>query len=103
MREKNYEIKLRKELKKRGGVALKIVCPGHRGVTDRLVLVPPALIWFVEAKRTGKDLGPLQKVFKRLVQRLGFKHRKIDSMEHVEIFLAEVDKAVNSQRVIEGL
>lgn len=105
MREKNYEIKLRKEIKKRGGVALKMVCPGHAGATDRIVLVPDELIWFVEAKKTGKDLSPLQKVFKKLVERMAFKHRKIDSMQSVDNFLAEVDAAIRKQkqRTIEGL
>lgn len=97
MREKNYEIKLRKEIKKRGGVALKMVCPGHSGATDRLVIVPQGLIWFVEAKRTGKKLDPLQEVFKKLVNRLGFEHRKVDSMESCDEFLWEVDYKIKAQ------
>lgn len=91
MREKNYEIKLRKEIKKRGGVALKMVCPGHSGATDRLVIIPNNLIWFVEAKKTKRELDPLQKVFKKLIDRLGCWHRKIDSMESVDEFIWEVD------------
>lgn len=99
MREKNYEIRLRKGIKNRGGVALKMVCPGHAGATDRIVLVPDGLVWFVEAKQTGKDLSPLQEVFKKLVEGMDFKHRKIDSMESVDNFLAEVDTEIMKQHL----
>ena len=34
-----------------GGIAYKFVSPAHRGVADRLVVLPGGVVWFVEVKR----------------------------------------------------
>jgi len=38
MREKTVERKLVQKVRERGGLALKLVCPGFNGVPDRLLL-----------------------------------------------------------------
>ena len=40
MREKTVERKLVQKVRERGGLALKLVCPGFNGVLDRLLLFP---------------------------------------------------------------
>lgn len=40
MREKEIEAKLKKEVEKVGGLALKFISPGVAGVPDRIVLLP---------------------------------------------------------------
>ena len=47
MREKDIERKLVKEVKIKGGLAMKFVSPGIDGVPDRLVLLPKGKIAFI--------------------------------------------------------
>lgn len=94
MNEKLIEKKLRDGVKKRGGMALKFVSPGHVGVTDRIVLMPGGRIWFVETKSTGRRMTRLQEVFRDEVENLGHQHRLVDSPETLAKFLKEVDDAI---------
>jgi len=87
MREKNIEIKLRDEVKKLGGKAMKFVSPGNAGVFDRVVLMPGGKVWFVELKKPGKDLSPLQKIFRKELDRLTMPYRVIDDMQKLKEFL----------------
>ena len=59
MVEKEIEYKFSKEVKKLGGIALKLVCPSFDGVPDRLVLMPGGKLYFVEVKRPGAKPRPL--------------------------------------------
>mgnify|MGYP001603998362 CR=1 FL=1 len=54
MRESGIEKRLKKEIEKIGGKALKFVSPGVIGVPDRIVLLPHGKIIFVELKAPGK-------------------------------------------------
>ena len=88
--EKQVEQHLRRSVERLGGVAMKFVSPGRDGVTDRIVVMPGGRIWFVELKRPGRTLDPLQVVFKKLVEGLGCQHRTLDSIEAVDGFMTEV-------------
>ena len=55
--EKYLEKKLREEVRKAGGLAIKFTSPYFTGMPDRLVLMPKGRIWFVEVKSTGKRLS----------------------------------------------
>lgn len=88
--EKKLERKLREEVKKLGGMALKFISPGHAGVYDRIVLMPGGKIWFVEMKSSGKKLSPLQEVFQKQMDKLIFSTREIDCVEKLESFLHEL-------------
>ena len=92
MQESNLEKKLRLEVKKHGGQALKFTSPGKRGVPDRLVLLPEGKAIFVEMKAPGKPLEPLQKKRANELRVLGFKVYKIDSISDIENFIMEVFK-----------
>lgn len=59
-KEKNVEAYLVKEIHKLGGKAYKFVSPAHRSVPDRIILMPNGRLWFVEVKRSGGKLTPLQ-------------------------------------------
>ncbi|MFA9398381.1 MAG: VRR-NUC domain-containing protein, partial [Clostridiaceae bacterium] len=72
MTEKEIEGMLTKEVKKRGGWALKFISPGINGVPDRLVLMSGGKIAFVELKAPGKKMRPLQIKRKRQLESLGF-------------------------------
>ena len=86
--ERQIEERLKKEAKRRGGLALKLVSPGMAGVPDRLVLLPKGVMMFVEVKAPGKKPRPLQLKRKRQLEDLGFKVHVIDSCEGaVEVML----------------
>lgn len=94
MKEKKVEEKLRLDVKKMGGIAFKFVSPGRNGVADRIVVMPGGKIWFVEMKAPGKGLSPLQKIFKRDVERLGCEHRKVATMEAEREFINEIKQSI---------
>ena len=72
--EKEIERKLKVLVEgKLRGKCLKWVCPGWRGVPDRILLLPGGRVQFVELKRPkGSKVDPLQKWWKRQLEGLGF-------------------------------
>ena len=60
MREKTIEAKLVSEVKKRGGICPKWVCPSFDGMPDRLVFLPGRHFGLVEVKAPGKEPRKLQ-------------------------------------------
>ena len=89
MTEKYIEKHLRNEVEKLGGKAFKFSSPGNNGVPDRIVLYQ-GRCFFVELKKPGEDLRPLQKVMVKLFKKLGFKVYVIDSIEKVRVFIDEI-------------
>lgn len=83
MREKAIEQKLVSEVKKRGGICPKWVCPSFDGMPDRIVLMPGGYIGFVEVKAPGKKPRPLQLSRHRLLCRLGFKVYVLDNVDQI--------------------
>jgi G:T-mismatch repair DNA endonuclease (very short patch repair protein) len=90
MREKQIEARLKREIERRGGLALKFASPSIAGMPDRLILLPTGIVVFVELKAQGKNLRPLQQKRKRQLEDLGFKVYVIDSYRKVELFVQEV-------------
>jgi hypothetical protein len=88
--EKSLEQTLSKEVKKRGGLALKFISPGVSGVPDRLVLLPCGMLAFVEIKAPGKKMRPLQIKRKRQLEALGFLVYCIDNKEQIGGVLDEI-------------
>lgn len=84
MRERDIERRFRDLVKKAGGVALKLVCPGFDGMPDRIVLMPEGRVSFAEIKRPGAVPRPLQEARHRMLRDLGFKVFVIDSIEKAE-------------------
>lgn len=60
MLERELEKRCRKKLEAKGGMLLKWTCPGHRGVPDRIAILPGGTIIFIEFK-SGSRLTTLQK------------------------------------------
>jgi chromatin segregation and condensation protein Rec8/ScpA/Scc1 (kleisin family) len=87
LREKEIEAKLKKEVEKVGGLALKFISPGVAGVPDRIVLLPYKVIAFVELKAPGEQLRPLQLKRKKQLEKLGFKVYVIDTIQAFKLFL----------------
>ena len=86
--EKEIERKLKVLVEGRlGGACLKWVCPGWRGVPDRIVLLPGGRVHFVELKRPqGSKVEPLQVWWKRRLEKLGFNVWHIYTMTDLDRF-----------------
>lgn len=90
MREKFIESKLVSEVKKRGGICPKWVCPAFDGMPDRLVFLPGRHFAMVEVKAPGEKPRPLQVSRHKLLQRLGFKVYVLDAIEDIGGILDEI-------------
>ena len=90
MLESAIEKRLKKEIEKIGGKALKFVSPGMSGMPDRIVLLPGGEIVFVELKAPGKKRRKLQEYRAKQLQDLGFKVECIDTLEGVNRFVKQL-------------
>lgn len=89
--EKILEAKLRKAVETRGGQALKLTSQLHRGLPDRLVLMPGGHTYFAEIKTTGKRPTKLQQAVHRDLKALGFDVFVVDSQKSLETMLSWLD------------
>ena len=83
MKESTIERELKIKIEQLGGICLKWSSPGNRGVPDRIVIYPGGVI-FVELKRPGEKLRPLQEYQRQKFKDLGVTVEVIDSLEGVE-------------------
>lgn len=90
MNEKLIERKFREGVKKRGGLALKFMCPFFTGLPDRIVLLPGGVVRFAELKTTGEKLRGRQKIVKRMLEKLGFTVDVIDNQNSLTRFLESI-------------
>jgi hypothetical protein len=84
--ERDVEAYFRREVAAVGGVAFKFISPSHRGVSDRIVCLQ-GQTWFVELKRPGGRLSPLQRVFAAEMERLGQRYACLSSREEIDEWL----------------
>lgn len=82
--EKTVERYLRDQVRNRGGLALKLVCPGWTGVPDRLILMPGGRAYFAETKDLGKQPRPRQRYVHDRLRALGFQVFVPDSKTTVD-------------------
>lgn len=98
--EKTLEARLRKEVEALGGKALKLMSQLHRGLPDRLVLMPGGLAFFVELKSTGKKPTGLQTHCHDQLRQMGFEVYVVDSTESLEMAVALINRAVIARRIM---
>lgn len=90
MQEKLIERKLAAEVKKHGGIAVKLVSPSYAGLPDRLILLPDGIAAFAELKAPGKHPRTLQEARHRMLRKLGFQVYVIDAPEQIGGMLDEL-------------
>ena len=90
--EKALEARLTAEVKRRGGIALKLTSQFHRGMPDRLILLPYHTMAFVELKSTGKKPTALQELAADKLRKWKFPCYVVDSTESLETVLERIDK-----------
>ena len=98
--EKTLEARLRKEVEALGGKALKLMSQLHRGLPDRLVLMPGGLAFFVELKSTGKKPTALQTHCHDQLRQMGFEVYVVDSTESLEKAVALINREVIARRIM---
>lgn len=76
-----------KQVKAVGGQAYKFKSVNHRGVSDRIACMPNGQAWFVELKKPGGKLSPLQKLFADDMADMGQLYRCLWSKEDVDQWL----------------
>jgi hypothetical protein len=89
MLERDVEAYFRREVAAQGGVAFKFVSPSHRGVSDRIVCLH-GQTWFVELKRPGGRLSPLQKIFATEMTRLGQRYVVLSSRTEIDEWIGSI-------------
>lgn len=83
MREKYIEQKLVYEVKKRGGICLKLASTGLAGVPDRLVLMSKGKVAFVELKAPNEKPRKLQLVRIKRLKEMGFCVYVLDDVKEI--------------------
>ena len=92
MLEKDVEKRLVFGIAVLGGRAYKFASPAHRGVADRLVVMPGGRVFFVEVKTETGKLSPLQEAFRRDITELGGNYACVHGAADVDRFLRWVVK-----------
>jgi hypothetical protein len=87
MRESKIEKILIKEIKARGGLALKLAPFGFMGLPDRLVLLPGGEIYFLELKTDKGVLSSRQKYVQNMLIALGQKVYNIYGIKDLTKFI----------------
>lgn len=93
MREKAIEEKLVKEVKARGGLALKFVSPGTNGVPDRIILIAYGKVAFVEVKSKGEKPRAVQVRMIKKIRDLGFNVYVLDDEKDIGGIIDEIQSA----------
>ena len=93
MREKEIERRLNQEVRRSGGLSLKLVSPGFNGMPDRLILYRGGKAAFCEVKAPGKGPRALQIYRMEQLKGLGFPVYVVDSEEEIPEVLEEIQKS----------
>lgn len=87
MRENKIEAYLVKKVEAMGGKCVKMSAQHHRGIPDRLILMPGGKARFVEVKADGGKPTKLQILALRKMNALGFPSIVVSSTSDVDAFL----------------
>lgn len=87
MLEREVEQALVRQVRKAGGIAPKLTSPANAGMPDRLIILPPGKVCFVELKAPGKKPRPLQLRQMQRLTNLGCMVSVIDHPNQIEPLL----------------
>jgi hypothetical protein len=91
MNEKLLEKKLREQVKKLGGIALKFASASYTGMPDRIILMPGGKVQFVEVKSPGKKSTVRQEAVHRILREMDFKVSVISDQFELTTFLKTIE------------
>lgn len=84
MRERSVEHAFNAEIKKNGGISIKLVPLHLAGLPDRLALLPGGRLFFAEIKAPGKRPRAIQTRIMSKIKNLGFEVYVLDSLEAIK-------------------
>jgi len=84
MTEKEIEAYFVKRVKALGGYSYKFRSVTQRGVADRIACLPNGQTWFVELKKPGGRLSPLQEIFAENMAEMNQNYALLWSKEDVD-------------------
>jgi hypothetical protein len=87
MLERDIERYLVDRVHELGGEAYKFTSPSHRGVFDRIVVMPRGVVWFVELKTPTGRMSRLQELFQKRLTELGQRNVVLSSKDAVNNFI----------------
>lgn len=93
MREKYIEQRLVSEVKKHGGLCLKLASTGLDGIPDRMVLMSKGKIAFVELKAPKQKPRKLQLVRIKKLKEMGFSVYVLDNVEDIGGVIDDIQTA----------
>lgn len=97
--EKDIEKRLKREIKKLGGVSEKFKSPMKRSVPDQLCMLPTTLIWFVECKAPGKKATTLQLEDHERRRALGFNVDVVDTYEAIDELIIRIKSEIMERMI----
>lgn len=98
--ESTVERYLVSRVKALGGKVLKFTSPGNAGVADRLILLPNGVHAFVETKRLGEPLNPLQEKFARDCKVLGHACHRASCITAVDTLMQELELELELSKLL---
>ena len=87
MLERDIERYLVDRVHELGGEAYKFTSLSHRGVFDRIVVMPRGVVWFVELKSPTGKMSRLQELFQKRLTELGQRNVVLSSRDAVNNFI----------------
>lgn len=90
MAEKHIERYFKKRCEEQGAKCYKFTSPGTRGVSDRLVVSPNGITYFVELKYGRNGLSPTQELFKKEMGKRGVTVYYMRTKEEVDHFIENI-------------
>ena len=93
MLEREVEKALVHQVRKAGGIAPKLTSPNNAGMPDRLIILPPGKVCFIEVKAPGKKPRPLQLRQMDRLTNLGCTVRTIDHPNQIQELINEIRAA----------
>jgi Holliday junction resolvase len=80
--EKDIERAVCTYAREHGFDAIKLASPAHAGLPDRMFMGPGRHVFFIEFKRSGMHMTPLQQRTANHLRQLGFRVYVIDEVQH---------------------
>jgi hypothetical protein len=90
MTEKEIEAYFVKRVKALGGYSYKFRSVTQRGVADRIACLPNGQTWFVELKKPGGRLSPLQEIFAENMAEMNQNYALLWSKEDVDAWAERI-------------
>ena len=90
MLEKDIQRKIILMAEAHGWYVVKLIQTNKNGFPD-LQLMKNREIIFIEVKRPGKKLEPLQEYRKKEIEKLGFKHYTISKPNIIDLIISEIE------------